>query len=83
VTLVDTINSLFFTDGAFAWLGLIIFLLLLTGLIATKNKIVSVLTVPIAVLLGLYYLNYGLGWHSIIMFITAIGLVIYFAKEQS
>lgn len=81
MTLLDTLNTLFLTETFFSWLGLLILLAIVGGFAATKNLVLGVLAIPISVFIGLMYLNSGLGWHSLIMFIAAIGIVIYDAKD--
>lgn len=68
-------NSLFFTDGATSYLGLIIFSLLLSG-IALKNKNFVVLSMPIMVLLTFEYFSNGLGWHGIIMLLNVVFIMV-------
>jgi hypothetical protein len=75
------ITTLLFTTNPVSWFGLIGFLILCGLMTSSKNQIVAVMSVPIAVLVAIEYLSVGLGWHSLIMFVASVGLVVYIAKE--
>jgi hypothetical protein len=66
--------------GAASWFGILIFLSLIIGLLF-KWKESIVLLLPVSVLIGLNYMTNGLGWHALIMFLTAIFLLFYGLNE--
>ena len=75
----DVFNALFFGSGS--WLGLLLFLAIMIGLLI-KTEWSGVLLLPITVFLGIAYLNQDLGWHAIIMFFTSIFIVVYMMKKS-
>ena len=74
----DMFTALFFGTGA--WLGFIIFVVLISGL-ALAWKPLVVVSLAISMLLGLEYLQQGLGWQSILMFIVGILVLFYTASK--
>jgi hypothetical protein len=64
----------FFTElmfGSGSWIGLIIIvaiLLVITGI----NKYGGIIAMPIAILVGIEYGKYNLGWHAVILIIEGI-----------
>lgn len=75
----EVFTSLFFGGGA--WLGLMLFVVLMIGL-TYKAKELGILMFPISILLGIEYLDAGLGWHSFIMFCTTLFIVFFIVKES-
>jgi len=74
----EVFNVLFF--GAGSWLGLLLFLTIFLGLML-KWKYASCILIPIAIFIGLEYLNNDLGWHAITMFMTTVFMLSYLTKE--
>lgn len=72
----DLFNVLFYGSGA--WLGLLLMLLLIFGLIIKYPK-AGLLMLPVTVFLGINYLNNDLGWHGLIMFLTSTFIMFDFA----
>lgn len=83
MTILDEINSLFLTDGLMSWIGLIFVIMLLLVLVSIKKEY-SVVSLPVAVFVGLLYLNEGLGWHFAIMLISVIFMLmsLTFKKDK-
>lgn len=76
----EAFESLFFGTGS--WLGLLLFLSILIGLLL-KWKYTGVLILPVTVFLGLEYLGKDMGWHTIIMFFTGVFTMIYMWKGKN
>lgn len=74
------INNLILTEGLFSYLFLIV-IVILVSLPMFKWKMLSVPMFAISVLIGIFYLTNNLGWHSLIMFLNSIFVVVYTAKE--
>lgn len=75
----DAFNSLFYGSGS--WLGMLLFICLFLGITYAWKK-AGVLTFPIAIFIGIEYLDNDLGWHSIIMFFLAIFIVLLVLKDS-
>jgi predicted membrane-bound dolichyl-phosphate-mannose-protein mannosyltransferase len=75
----DVFNALFF--GAGSWLGLLLFISIIIGLLY-KTKYSGALLLPIAVFLGISYLDASLPWHAVIMLFTSIFIIVYMAKGK-
>jgi len=75
----EAFESLFF--GAGSWLGLLLFLILITGLLF-KWKSIGVLLLPVTVFFGIEYLNKGLKWQSMIMFLSSILILFYLITRR-
>ena len=73
----EAFEALFFGSGS--WLGILLFLSILIGLLL-KWKYTGVLILPITIFLGIEYLTYDMGWEAIIMFLTSIFTLIYMMK---
>ena len=71
-------EALFYGSGS--WLGLLLFLSIMTGLLL-KWKYTGVLVLPITLFLRIDYMDKNLGWQSIIMFLTSIFVLLYLVKE--
>ena len=74
----EVFTELFF--GAGSWLGLLLLLSLILGLLF-KNRYIGALMLPVSIFLGINYLNYNLGWHAIIMFFTSIFILVFMIKN--
>lgn len=75
----DVFNALFFGTGS--WLGILLMLMFIVGL-TMAWKYVGLLMLPIAIIFGTVYLTNGLGWHGLIMFLTAIFILIYVGMQS-
>jgi len=75
----EAFESLFF--GAGSWLGLLLFLIIITGLLF-KWKYMGILLLPITIFLGIEYLSQGLKWQSIIMFLSSIFILFYLTTKR-
>jgi len=75
----EAFESLFFGSGS--WLGLLLFLILITGLLF-KWKSMGVLLLPVTVFFGIEYLNKGLKWQSMIMFLSSIFILFYLITRR-
>lgn len=77
--------ALAFTElfvGSGAWLGLLLFMAIVVTL-SLKEKYVGVLMIPVCIFLGINYLSYpSLMWHAIIMFFTAVFIMIKLATSK-
>lgn len=71
-------ESLFFGSGS--WLGLLLFICMFLGL-QFKWKHTGALTIPIAVFIGIEYLDNDLGWQALIMFFTALFIMLMMVKD--
>lgn len=67
--IADVFTELF--TGTGSWLGLLLLLTFIIGL-SMMVKYGGLLTLPISVFLAMYYFNAALGWHGLIMMLTAI-----------
>jgi len=74
----EAFEALFFGSGS--WLGLLLFLTIMIGLLL-KWKYTGVLILPITVFLGIEYMEENLGWQSLIMFLTSTFTLLYLIKE--
>lgn len=81
MTLLESLNDLLLTDGLFAWIGLIVIFLMLL-LVTRAEKYAIAVTLPASVMIGLLYLNAGLGWHFILMDVGAVFLLLTFAASK-
>jgi hypothetical protein len=70
---VEFFTELMFGSGSWIGLILIVVLLLLIGFI---NKYGGMLSMPISVLIFFEYINQGLGWHGIIVFLVGIVMLL-------
>jgi hypothetical protein len=73
----EVFNALFYGSGS--WFGLLLLLAICLGLLV-KWKYSGALLLPITVFLGIEYLDKTLIWHTIIMWITAIFILLYMVK---
>ena len=73
----EAFNALFF--GAGSWLGILLFLSIIIGLLL-KWKYTGALLLPITIFLALEYLAYDMAWESIIMLCTSVFILIYMVK---
>ena len=74
----DFFNALLFGQGS--WLGLIIILVICIIAIGIW-KYSACLFIPIAIFLGIIYLDNGLGWQALIMFFASSFFSAYLYKE--
>lgn len=81
MTLATSINELFLTDGLVSYLGLVILAVILFGIITVKKEFV-IIALPIFVLMGLAYLDAGLGWHFIISIVSIILMLVDVAVKR-
>lgn len=73
-------TELFYGSGS--WLGLLL-LLAIIMVLATSKKYLGLVMIPVTVFLGISYLSYSeLMWHSIIMFLSSIFIVISIVKRN-
>jgi len=77
-TFDDFFISLLFGQGA--WLGVLIILMFVVALMLAW-KYSGVLLIPVTIFLGIAYLGEDLFWHSIIMFLSAVFIMFYMAKQ--
>lgn len=75
MTALDTINSLFLSDGLFSYIGLVIIILLFIVITGIKKEAIA-LTLPMCGLVALVYLDAGLGWHFLLMILNAVFLLV-------
>jgi len=75
----EAFESLFFGSGS--WLGLLLFLIIITGLLF-KWKYAGVLLLPMTIFLGIEYLNEGLKWQCMIMFLSSIFILFYLLTKR-
>jgi hypothetical protein len=76
----DFFTQLFFGSGS--WLGLILIIMLLL-LLRLANKYSVILSFPICLLIGFEYLTNDLGWHALIIWLSAVVMLITTAKDLS
>ena len=74
----EAFTALFFGTGS--WLGILLFLSIIIGLLL-KWKYTGALLLPITIFLALEYLAQDMAWESIIMFFTSVFIMIYMMKE--
>lgn len=77
----EQLNTLFLTDGMISYIGLILVMTFLVGLVFIRRELAA-LTVPLAVVIGVTYLNANLGWHFIFMALAACFMVYAFASNK-
>ncbi len=68
----------FFTEllfGSGHWIGLIIFIVLMI-VIGALNRYASIIGVALGILLSFEYMQYGLGWNAIIIFLSSFIIMI-------
>lgn len=82
MTLADSVNELFFSDGIFSWIGLIVVVILLLAIVGYKKHLIA-LALPVTVLIGLLYLGEGLGWHFVISILNSVFLLVEFAAKRN
>lgn len=75
----DVFIALFF--GAGSWLGLLIYLAIIIGLL-TKIEYAGALLLPVTIFLGIAYIEYDLAWHAIVMLFLSVFIVIYTVKKS-
>jgi hypothetical protein len=83
LTVLSDMNEVFtaFFFGNGHWLGLILMISLILGLVmAFKYSVVLML--PVAIVFGTEYLTNGLGWDALIMFLTGIFILVYFVMNR-
>lgn len=79
--LAEEINGLFLSDGLVSWLGLLILIIILVALVGVKKEYVA-LSLPILVLMGLLYLDAGLGWHFLISIVSSVFILVGMAVKK-
>jgi len=67
-------EALFYGSGS--WLGLLLFLSIITGLLL-RWKNMGALILPVTIFLGIEYLDKNLGWHAVIMFLSSVFTLLY------
>lgn len=65
----DVFTELF--TGTGSWLGLLLLLTFIIG-ITFAWKYGGLLMLPVSIFLGMYYFDNALGWHGLIMILSAI-----------
>ena len=73
-TLLTELNSVVLGENIFSYLILMV-LLILVMYIGLKNKYGVLVAVPFGMLVSVYYLTNGLGWHFILMLFISMGLM--------
>lgn len=73
----EAFEALFYGTGS--WLGILLFLSILIGLLL-KWKYTGALLLPITIFIGIEYLTKDMGWYAIIMFFTSVFTLIYMMK---
>lgn len=81
MTLATTINELFLTDGVFSYLIVVIIMVLLLAVTGLKRELI-VLALPVTVLIGLLYLDAGMGWQFLLMILNSVFLLLEFAAQK-
>jgi len=66
--------------GSGSWFGILLLLAFIIGLLM-RWKYSGVLLLPVTVFLAIDYLNNDLAWHSIIMFVSSVFIIVYMAKK--
>jgi len=74
----EVFNALFYGSGS--WFGVLLLLAICLGLLI-KWKYSGALLLPITVFLGIEYLGHDLIWHTIILWLTAVFILIFMIKE--
>jgi glucan phosphoethanolaminetransferase (alkaline phosphatase superfamily) len=74
----DFFTQLFLGSGA--WLGLLI-LVMFFLLMRVVNKYSVIISFPICLLVGFEYLANDLGWHSLIIWLASVVILITAAKD--
>lgn len=77
----DSVNELFITDGMISWIGLIAVIVVLLAIVGYKRYLIA-LALPITVIVSLFYLAEGLGWHFVIMILNSVFLLLEFAAKK-
>lgn len=67
-------NTLFLTENIVSYIALLVLALLIV-VVGTQSKLSAAIGAPIGLLIGLYYLANGLGWHFIIMLLSAVAVM--------
>jgi hypothetical protein len=82
-TIAEVFEELFYGSGM--WLGILLILAMVIG-ISLKTRYSSVLMLPVCIFMGITYITNGTGnqlWGAIIMFFSAIFLVVNLMKNQT
>ena len=74
----DVFEALFYGSGSL--LGILLILLLCIGLVM-KWKETSVLVLPVIFLFGIGFVDRGMAYQSLIMFLTGIFIMLYNVKQ--
>lgn len=69
----ELFTVLFYGQGV--WLGLLLLLMLMLG-ISIKYPRAGLLMLPVSVFLGVDYLGHDLGWHSLIMWLASVFILL-------
>ena len=81
ISISSVFEELFYGSGS--WLGLLLFLAIITAL-TLKAKYTGLLMLPVTVFLAIDYLSYpSLLWHSVIMFLASVFIIIQIAKGKT
>ena len=80
VSISSILEELFYGSGS--WLGLLLYLVIIVSL-TVKVRYAGLLTLPICIFLAIEYLGYpALMWHSVIMFIAGVFILITIFKSK-
>lgn len=79
--LLTSINGLFVTEGIISYLVLLV-LVILVLVVAKLGAVAGFIGSAVGLIIGLYYLNLGLGWHFIVMILSSVGVMFMLAKES-
>lgn len=72
-------EELFF--GAGSWLGILL-LLAIIAVLTLKNRYLGVLMIPVTLFLGIDYIDNGLMWNGIIMFLASVFVLFIIATQR-
>ena len=72
-------GELFFGSGS--WLGILLLLVIILA-ISLKTKYAGVLMIPVTIFLGIEYLSKGMPWHTIIMLITSVFVILNMFRRE-
>ena len=67
--------------GSFSWFLLVVFIVIVFAA-TLMRKTLGVLMIPLCVVVALTYLDQGLGWHALFMFLTSVFIVTYIVGKK-
>lgn len=74
MSMLTNLNTILLTENIFSYLILLV-LTMLVLVLGTKFKYGSLIAVPFGLVVGIYYLSNGLGWHFLLLLFASMGVM--------